>query len=138
MAKRTGEKVGWTVGWLGGFIWMAILAVIFLMQQKWIQGFLGIFLFAIAVASIISFAPWRHPSIPYWRLMIPSYVALLGSVVWAVWSFGGIEKLGFNGMHLLWIVPLLIPFGSVGRRTWNDFHAPHDAAADGQPTDADC
>lgn len=120
MTERMGEKIGWTVGWLGGFLWVAILSVMFVVQGKWVNGLVGLVLLGLAVACIILRSPWRQPSTPYWKLMLPAYAALFASVAWAVWSFGGVENSGLEWWNFSWVLLLLIPFGSVGRRTWNE------------------
>ncbi len=119
-ANRRGEKIGWIGGWLGGFVWVAILSVIFLVQHKCIQGISGLAVVGVAVACIVLFAPWRHPATPYWKLMIPLYILLFASVVWVIWAFGSAKDSGLTSWNLLLILPLLIPFGTVGRRKWSD------------------
>jgi hypothetical protein len=120
MAHRTGEKSGWIGGWLGGFIWVVILSVIFFVQSKLIEGAIGLALFCTAVLFVFTSAPWKHPDTPYWKLMIPVYVALAGAIVWIIWSSDGPESLGLNRWNLFLVLPLLIPFATVGRRCWND------------------
>lgn len=38
-SSRRGEKIGWTVGWIGGFLWIVILSIIFYIkasyQKEW-------------------------------------------------------------------------------------------------------
>jgi len=124
--KRTGEKIGWTVGWMGGFIWVAILSGLFLFQGKLLQGLSGLALTCIAVIAIIYYAPWRFPSTPYWKLMCMPYSAFFISILWAIWSYGawsyeGISSIGGNWWSLLWILPMLIPFRNLGRRRWGDY-----------------
>jgi hypothetical protein len=123
MANRAGEKFGWIGGWLGGFIWVVILSVIFLVQGRLIEGSCGLALFSLAVAVIIAGAPWRHPGTPYWKLMLPVYAAFSGSIVWMLWSYGSAKELGLNWWHAFALLPLLIPFQTVGRRRWDDFDA---------------
>jgi hypothetical protein len=120
MASRAGEKFGWIGGWLGGFLWVVILSVIFLVQGKVIQGSVGLALFCVAAAVIIAGAPWRHPQTPYWKLMLPVYVALAGSLVWMVWSYGSTEELKLNWWYAFLVLPLLMPFQTAGRRRWDD------------------
>ncbi len=45
------------------------------------------------------------------------------SVLWALHSSGGAEKLGLGWWSLSWFLPLLIPFSTMGRRRWSDFAA---------------
>jgi len=121
MTGRQGEKIGWTVGWLGGFIWIAILAVMFLFQGKHAAGITGLVLFGIAVFCICYFTPWRYPTTFYWKLMAAPYIALLTSVPWAVWAFGGLETAGLNWWMLALLLPILVPAANLYRRRWMDF-----------------
>ena len=120
MAGRTGEKIGWIAGWSGGFIWVAILSVLFFFQGKWIQGALGLGLTAVASAGIVFFAPWRFPKRPYWMLMLAPYVMFFLAVGWAIGSYGGLGAAGLNWRSLLWILPLLIPFGGLWKGKWQN------------------
>jgi uncharacterized membrane protein YhaH (DUF805 family) len=121
MSTRAGEKAGWSVGWAGGFLWVGILAVVFLVQGNTLAGVGGLVLVAVAAAAIGAFAPWRHPDTRYWRLMLPLYALLGLAAAWAVMAFGaGLEEAGLTGWSLLVFLPLLIPFASVGGRRWRD------------------
>ena len=113
--------MGWSVGWAGGFLWIGVLAVVFLVQGNTLAGVMGLVLVAVAVAAIGTFAPWRHPDTRYWRLMLPLYALLGLAAAWAVTAFGvGAEEAGLTGWSLLAFLPLLIPFASVGGRRWRD------------------
>lgn len=120
MAERRGEKIGWTGGWLGGFIWLALLAVVFMVQGQWLEGIIGLALTGLAVLVIVFVAPWRHPATPYWKLMLAPYTVFFLSVAWAFWAFGARGDLGLSWWYLFWFAPMLIPLGTVGRRKWND------------------
>lgn len=120
MAERKGEKIGWTLGWLGGFVWVGVVSIVFLAQGKWLQGILGLILFGIAIVIILLMVPWRHPSTPYWKLMLLPYLVFFASVPWAIWAFGGINATDLDAWNLAWLVPLLIPFGVMSKRTWDD------------------
>jgi len=122
MGERIGEKIGWSGGWCGGFIWVAISSVIFLYRGRWGEGLSGLALVAAAGASIFLAAPWRHPTTPYWRLMLPPFVLLLGSAGWGVWAYGGAEEIGLDWWSLFWILPLLLPFVNAGKIRWQDNH----------------
>ncbi len=117
---RTGEKIGWIGGWLGGFIWVLLLSVFLLIQGRQVEGIFGLVLECIAIVVILWTVPWKHPRTVYWKLLIPIYVTLFVSVMWAFWVLGGAEGLGLNWWNVLWIFPLLIPLGTIGKRRWDD------------------
>jgi hypothetical protein len=119
--SRTGEKIGWSAGWLGAFIWVAAQAGIFIFQGKTTEGLLGTLLVIVAVLGVLFFAPWRHPLTPYWRLMLMPYGVFLAAVVWAILSYGGMKEAGLEWWTLLWLLPMMIPLGSLSRRRWLDF-----------------
>lgn len=121
--NRRGEKIGWIAGWTGGFIWVAILSVVFLCRNKFGQGALGFLLCLAALAVSLFFAPWRHPLTPYWKLMLAPYGMFFLSIGWAIWSYGSLASLGFNWWNLLWLVPALSPFGFLSNRKWAEFDA---------------
>lgn len=118
--NRKGEKIGWAGGWPGGFIWVVVLSVVFLVQGQWLTGLLGLFLAGMAVWAILTFAPWRHPATPYWKLMLGPYGMFLLSIIWAVWAYGGIQAMGLTWWNMLWLIPMLIPLGTLCQRTWYD------------------
>lgn len=115
---RKGERLGWTLGWLGGFAWVAVLAGVFAVQGRGLPAVAGLLLFAMAGLAIRRNAPWRHPDQPYWRLMAPLYGLMALSVVWVFWGFEDASAEPVSGWQLLWWVPLLLPLIQLGRRTW--------------------
>ena len=121
--KRTGEKAGWIGGWAGSFSWVLILAGLSFYRREFVQGAAGIALTGAAVTAVLYCAPWRHPSTPYWKLMLAPYGLFFTAIAWAVWSLGGIEALGFNGWNLLWLLPALSPFGLLSNRRWAESEA---------------
>jgi hypothetical protein len=123
MEDRKGEKIGWTAGWMGGFIWVVVLSTVFLFQGKIEQGLSGIIVSSAAIATVIFFAPWRFPSARYWKLMLPPYGIFFLSIAWAIWSYGGLESVRLNWWSLLWFLPLLMPFASLTKRKWVDSNA---------------
>ena len=123
MDDRRGAKFGWIGGWLGGFIWVVILSVVFLVQGRLNDCLIGLGIFCAAVIFIFVTAPWKHPNTPYWKLMIPVYVALAGAVVWLFRTYSGQGSLTFGPWSIFMVLPILIPFVTAGRRCWNDFNA---------------
>ncbi len=117
--NRKGEKIGWIGGWLGGFIWLSILSVLWLIQGKFKMGILGMSLFTLAVVIIFTLTPWKFPRTKYWKLMLPIYSVFISSVIIAINAFGGLEGAGLNWFSFGWIIPCFIPFGTIGNRTWH-------------------
>lgn len=128
MNDRRGEKIGWTAGWLGGFIWVLALAVVMVLQKKHAQGLLGLALAGAAAVAVVRITPWRFPKAPYWKLMLAPYGLFCLSVVWGVWAFGGLRGAGLTWWNLLWLAPLLLPIVGSGRRTWAGSGAQEGAA----------
>lgn len=116
--RRKGERLGWILGWLGGFAWVAVLACVFAFQGRGLAAFAGLLLFLLAVLAIRRNAPWRQPDQPYWRLMVPLYGLMGLSVVWVFWGFEAASAESLSGWQLLWWLPLLLPLIQLGRRTW--------------------
>ncbi len=120
MKERKGEKIGWIGGWLGSFIWLCLLSIIWLIQGKTISGVSGISLFLAAVLSILVLAPWRHPGTKYWKLMLPIYMILIASAGLYIWLESVFSNAGVSWWSILYLTPLLIPFATIGTRCWND------------------
>ncbi len=116
--ERKGEKAGWTWGWIGGFLWVAIVALVFLAQGKIAAGCTGLLVFVTAIWAIRRFAPWCHPATPYWRLYLSLYLLFLLTIPWAIWEFGGLGDEQLNGWLLLGLLPTLTPIFINGRKTW--------------------
>lgn len=133
MNHRRGEKIGWVAGWCGGFAWVAALSVVFLSRGRLLPGLVGMALVLVAVLGIVRTVPWRHPSVLYWKLMLVPYLLFLASGAWAVWAFGGLAEAGLNVWMLVWLVPLLLPFGTIGRRRWTDFESTPGPETDETP-----
>jgi len=120
MKNRNGEKVGWIGGWMGGFIWALILAIVFLFQGKRLEGIVGLLLVGLAVFFDLFFAPWKRPDTAFWKLMLPLYFLFFSTAGWAIWAFSGWKASGLNGWNVFWVLPMLMPLFTSGRRTWNN------------------
>ncbi len=120
MTSRSGEKAGWTFGWIGAFLWVAILAGIFLVQEKTVEGLLGLGLTVLGAVFVVLFAPWRHRETRYMLLMLPLYLVFFASAAWAVNAFGGWRESGLSGWQAALVFPFLLPVFIIGRRRWID------------------
>jgi hypothetical protein len=52
--------------------------------------------------------------------MLTLYALLAVSIVILLWNFGSPERAGLTWWSLLWLFPALIPFGTIGKKTWDD------------------
>lgn len=121
MKSRQQEKLGWTLGWLGGFVWVPILSLIFLFDHRTVEAGIGLLITAAAGAAIVWLAPWRHPQTRYRVLMVPIYLMFAAAIGWGVWSIDDPQQMGINsGWSALVLLPCLLPFWVVGARRWND------------------
>ncbi len=123
-ASRRGEKLGWTLGWFGGFIWVILLSILWLVKGQVEAGITGLALFIVGAAVIITFAPWRHPDTPYWKLMLPVYAAFFLTVAWTIRTAGGFQGLGVTWWSFSWLLPMFVPFATIGKRRWRDGERP--------------
>ena len=117
--SRKGEKIGWICGWLGGFIWVGLLSVIWIFQNRSSQGILGIALFLIAIILIIALAPWRRPNTKYYKLMLPIYSLFLISIAVVIYLYSGLRNGVLSWISFSWLIPSLLPFVIIGNRKWN-------------------
>jgi len=117
--NRRGEKIGWIGGWFGGFVWLGLLSVVWIFQDKIINGMTGIIVFIVAIITIIASAPWKHPNTKYWKLMIPIYLLFFASITLSIYLYGGPNNIGLKWTSIFWLVPCLIPFVTTGSKTWN-------------------
>lgn len=119
LMKRRGEKFGWIGGWFGGFVWLGLLSVIWLFQNKIIEGIIGLAVFIVAFIVISMTVPWKHPNTRYWKLMLPIYTLFFCSIVLSIYLYGGLEIIGLNWTSIFLVIPGLIPLVTTGNRTWN-------------------
>lgn len=117
---RTLEKIGWTAGWIGSFVWVLVLSLVFLAQGDATHGLAGLGLTVVAAAVVVVSAPWRFPGTRYWKLMAAPGTCFAVSIAWGIWSFGGVEGGAPGGWTLAWLLPMSIPVLVFGRRRWQD------------------
>ena len=120
MNERLGEKMGWIGGWVGSFLWIGILALVWIAQGKLWYGIAGVGFFAAAMASCFLFAPWRHPETLIWKLLLPLYLFVIAAIVLSIAAFGGWQATGMRWWNLVWVCLLVWPFFTLGRRCWRN------------------
>lgn len=120
MTTRKGEQAAWIAGWVAGFCWLGIAALVFLFQDKPVAPVIGGALSAAGILGTFLLSPWRHPDTPYWKLMLPLYADILPGIVWVWYSCGGASGPVSRWGALALFLPVIIPLFSLGHRTWND------------------
>jgi hypothetical protein len=106
---------------MGGFIWVVVLSIVFIVQGKKLEGCLGLVVACVGIGCILSFSPWRFPSTPFWKLMMAPYIVFFASAAWTVWSYGpAVRESGLNWWNTFWILLIFSPVITVGRRKWTD------------------
>ena len=127
MDSRNGEKTGWIGGWSGSFVWLLILAILLYFKGQTVAGLVGVALLAVAAFCIYRFAPWKNPATPYWKLLLPIYGVLIVSLTF-VFTVGLDLGYGFRWQWVFWLMPMMIPFFTMGRRTWEQGKPPINSA----------
>lgn len=119
-AQRSGEKWGWIGGWSGCFLWMPVMVVLLVFQRGLSVQAIMAFVFALCgLLGIFLLAPWRHPRLRIWRLMLPLYILMLAAAVSLVLIYEDVRI-----RQLLPLLPALLsiflPFFFLGGRRWQD------------------
>jgi hypothetical protein len=118
--SRNGEKWGWWGGWTGSFLWILILSIVWLFQGRTLPRLAGVVLFLVALALIVYFAPWRHPSTKYWKLMLPLFLCLAAGVVLAVKAFIVPPGEHYGPWYSwLWLSVMFLPVFQMANKTWD-------------------
>jgi len=131
MSERKGEKIGWVGGWIGAFIWIVLLAGYLVVQKRYFMSAISLSIFTTAVILVIYLAPWKHPDVRYWKLILPIYAMLIAGIITLLGCFGfpGRGQVGYSWWSVLWLLPALLPFRSTGKRTWDEAN-PDDSPED--------
>lgn len=116
--NRRGEKLGWVLGWTGGFLWIQVLSIVWIVQGHFAHGAAGTLLFGSAIVLIRQCAPWKHPDTRYWKLMAPLYGTMLLAVALCLHWMGGFEN-GWAGLrYAIYLMPCLTPLLTMSGKTW--------------------
>lgn len=122
--NRIGEKIAWIGGGVGSVLWIGIIAIILLVEEKYTGGILGIILISAGLLSVFVVAPWRYPNLKYRILFLPLYTVLILSVFWAFVFLENSSSDRSDLWGLLVILPLLVglisPVFTIGKKTWNE------------------
>ena len=122
MNKQLMSKIGWLGGWIGGFIWIIVLSIKNISAEDTINGVIGIFLFTISMSIIYIASPWRYPGKKIWLLLMPIYIMISLSLIWALTMNKHYLPVGYNKWNLLALLPILSPIFLMGKFTWYELN----------------
>ena len=123
--NTTGPKLGWLLGGIGGLIWLPVMAVIWLAQGKMVGAIVGFIIFALGVAYLFMFRPWRYAHVQLRVIYLGLLAFLLVGAVAVIWQYYDPET--FTPRNLLpglALIVLLLPMITLGNKTWSDLHSP--------------
>ena len=125
MTER-GPRAGWTFGGLGAILWLLILAAVLLYQHNFAAALSALAGFALALAYIIIFAPWKHPHTPFRRIYLGLVLIILVSAALLLYLWYPDQFADTAGRFSIFsIFPLFLPVFLFGKRTWSDIHPTH-------------
>ena len=108
--NTTGPKLGWLLGGIGGLIWLPVMAVIWLAQDKMLGAIVGFIIFALGVAYLFMFRPWRYAHVQLRVIYLGLLAFLLIGAVVVIWQY--YEPETFTARNLLpglALIVLLLP-----------------------------
>ena len=122
-SDERGPRAGWTFGGLAALLWLLILAGVLFHRDNIIASFTSLAFFGLGLAYIVVFAPWKHPTTPFWRIYTGLVFIILAAAglllyLWYPSEFGK----PFNELSIFSLFPLLLPAFLFGNRTWTDMH----------------
>jgi len=119
MNDRRGEKLGWTLGLLGGTVWMFILAAYAFFAGDWPIGALAIGAALCVVGMVVILAPWKHPTTQFWKLFLPPVaVIILAAGILMAWAGHSLSALEWAPALLVSVFVWLLT--GIGSRRWQD------------------
>jgi len=122
MKDRRGEKLGWTLGLLGGTAWMFILAACEFFAGDWRVGAFALGAGLCVVGLVIQLAPWKHPTTRFWKLFLPPVaVIILAASVLVIWAGGLPPSEWALDLLLVFVLPLLLH--GIAWHRWEDGNA---------------
>ncbi len=119
--NRSGEKWGWIGGWLGAFLWVLVMAIVWLFQGAWGYGLAGLAAFGLSVAVVAYFAPWKHPRVRYWKLLFPLYLMIVLCVALVLFRYrDSWAETSIRPWSLTPILLVFLPLLTISKKTWED------------------
>lgn len=119
MSERRGEKLGWVCGWIGGFIWLLPVSILWFFYDKVAAGIILLLIFILAVTLIFQLTPWRYPKTYYYKLMLPNLILFYLSAAVCIYFFYQFENEKTDWYLFAWLIVCLTPIITIGKRKWD-------------------
>ncbi len=116
--ERRSQRLGWTLGFGGGSIWMIGPVLGAFAFGAYRLGLLSLAMLLLNLALIVYLSPWKHPNVPLWKLYFPivAFQLVWASAVITMYEWYGGQSEGLPPMTWLAVfLPLLI----FGRQRWD-------------------
>lgn len=120
-----GARLGWTLGGLGGLLWMVVLGILLLTKGNLAAGLSTLGFFLAGIVYLVVFAPWKHPRTQLRWIYLGLIAIVIGAAgvllrLWHPAAWG--TTIRWHSVS--WVLPLFLPVFIFGRKTWPDLHAP--------------
>ncbi|EKD50291.1 MAG: hypothetical protein ACD_62C00589G0001 [uncultured bacterium] len=115
------QKTGWTYGGLGAFCWLFILGIVLLIQKNFHGSFFAFVFFAMGIAYLIEYAPWKYPAVPFWKIYLGLIALLFLSTAVLMCLWDDKPAIAYERFtSLVYLFPMCIPMVVFGKKTWNE------------------
>lgn len=121
MNERKGEKIGWIGGWIGSFVWLIPVSIVWLNFNQIAAAVILLLFFILAITLTFQLTPWRYPKTYYYKLMLPNFLLFYMSAAVCVYFFYKVETEKANWLLFIWLIVLFTPLTTLvtlGKRKW--------------------
>jgi hypothetical protein len=122
-ASRRGEKWGWTGGFLGSSLWIAVMGIVLLYRGDVAAGLVAFALYGASLALLFLLLPWRNPDRSMGLLLAGTMAPIFAAIGLTIYYyFVRVDPLvaGVQPLSFLWITVFIPLFFRFGKRTWNE------------------
>lgn len=118
-----GPRIGWTIGGLGGMLWLPALAFVAWNQGQTLVATVDLLVLMAGIAYLWTFAPWKRPDTRFYCLLGGLFAILALAGLFNVFTLISQGEWGFDNLWwLFFIVFLMVPGANYGNKTWREMH----------------
>lgn len=118
MNERKGEKLGWIGGWIGSFIWLIPVSIVWLIHNQTAATIILLLIFVLGITLTFQLTPWRYPTTYYYKLMLPNILLIYLSVAVCIYFFYELGNEKADWFLFIWLIVFFTPLITLGRRKW--------------------